>query len=574
MKICVLIPCYDHGSTIRRVVEALAPAELPCLIVDDGSHEATRTELESVARDHPWVQVHRREHNGGRGVAVQTGLRIAWNRGFTHLVHLDADAQHDPADVPRFVAAMRQDPNALVVGNPIFDASAPRSRIFARQFSRGLVWLSTLSLEIRDPLCGYRAMPLATALSVIDNVRVGSQMDFDPDLAVRMFWAGAPIANVSTRVVYPEGGLSHFRNVLDTLRMAWLYVRLLAGMLWRSPRLLRRALARSPGAARTSRENWRNWSEVAERGSLVGLRFVTRLYRAVGRRACLPIVYAAAAYFFVRNRTARRVSREYLQTLYATPLGRQALGHPPTNRDVYRHIFEFAMNIFDRLVVFGGGSDLMSFSHSGSELLFELAQEKRGAILLGSHVGSFDMLRTVAAAHGLKVNVLMFTGNAARINSFFERLDPGSSVQVLAFEPGSIRTAFEIRACIERGEFVGILADRLAPGGREKHAFVPFLGKPAPFPLGAFLLASVLGCPLLVSMSLRTGNATYDLMTKPLDMKPGAPHRDRDKRARELCAAYVRVLEEYCVRAPHQWMNFYEFWNAPINGEPETAEPT
>ena len=173
------------------------------------------------------------------------------------------------------------------------------------------------------------------------------------------------------------------------------------------------------------------------------------------------------------------------------------------------------------------------------------------------------MLRTVASAHGLKVNVLMFGKHAERIQSFFEQLDPDSHVRVLPFDPTSVRTAFEIRACLARGEFVGILADRLAPDGRERFALSRFLGRPAAFPLGPFLLATVLGCPLLVSVSVRTTDATYDLMTRPLDMAPKAPRRERDKRAQELLDAYVRVLEEYCYRKPHQWMNFYDFWTLP-----------
>jgi predicted LPLAT superfamily acyltransferase len=562
VNVCLLIPIYDHGSTIRRVVESLAPLGLPCLVVDDGSGEQTRAEIDRVAEDHPWIRVHRRAVNGGKGAAVQTGYRVAAGLGYTHVIQLDADAQHDAADVPEFLAALRRNPDALVCGDPAFDESIPPIRLYGRQLSRGLVWLSTLSLEIRDPLCGYRAVPLATALSVMDRGRVGRQMDFDPDMAVRMFWAGAPIDNVRTRVIYPEGGISHFRMIRDNARMLWLYLRLVAGMVPRSPKLLLRAARRWRGASAAGSRK-RDWAAKGEHGSVTALRVMARIYETVGRRACIPIVHAVAAYFFVTDRQSRRASRAYLETLYATPEGRKALGRPPGWRDVYRHVFEFAMNIFDRLVVFGSDVEQMRFSHQGSELLFSLAREKRGAILLGSHMGSFDMLRTVADAHGLKVNILMFTEHAQHIQSFFEQLDPDSHVRVLAYDPSWVRTAFEIRACLARGEFVGILADRLAPGGRERSALSPFLGRPAAFPLGPFLLSVVLGCPLLVSVSVRTADAAYDLMTRPLDMEPKAPAREREKRARELLDAYVRVLEEYCYRKPHQWMNFYDFWAPP-----------
>jgi len=156
-------------------------------------------------------------------------------------VQLDADGQHNASDVPRFVAAMRAHPNALVLGVPEFDASAPLARIYARQLSRGLVWLACLSRVVPDPLCGFRGVPLAPALAVIASARTGDWMDFEPDLAVRMVWHGTPIATVPTRVIYPEGGISHFSVARDYPRLASLYARLLGGMLWRAPELLSRA---------------------------------------------------------------------------------------------------------------------------------------------------------------------------------------------------------------------------------------------------------------------------------------------------------------------------------------------
>src|SRR4029453_15795503 len=130
--------------------------------------------------------------------------------GFTHVVQLDADGQHNASDVPRFVAAMLAHPNALVLGVPEFDASAPLARICARQLSRGLVWLASLSREVPDPLCGFRGVPLAPALAVIASVPTGDWMDFEPEMAVRMVWQGTPIATIPTRGIFPSDGFPHF----------------------------------------------------------------------------------------------------------------------------------------------------------------------------------------------------------------------------------------------------------------------------------------------------------------------------------------------------------------------------
>jgi len=230
---CVLIPIHDHGDTIGRVVAGLVSAGIPCLVVDDGSGPATRERLEEVAKEHPSLEVLRHERNRGKGAALKTGYRAAWARGFTHVVELDADEQHDPGEVPRFLAAMRDHPQALVLGVPIFDASAPRSRIWARQISRMLVWAACLSREVPDPLCGFRGIPLEPTVALLDRVRTGDWMDFDPELAVRLVWEGIPVVPVPTPVVYRRGGLSHFSVIRDYPRLAALYARLVAGMLRR-----------------------------------------------------------------------------------------------------------------------------------------------------------------------------------------------------------------------------------------------------------------------------------------------------------------------------------------------------
>ena len=240
MRPCLLIPIYDHGDTIRGVVESLAYLDLPLLIVDDGSGVHTRRELELLAEEHDWVDVHRRPYNGGRGAALRTGYRLAFGRGFSHAVQLDADAQHDARDVPRLLEAAQKDPRALVLGRPVFDESAPALRMFGRKFSQGLVWLETLSFAIEDPLCGFRCFPLAATVDLLEDDELGDRMDFDPEIAVRLYWRGVPIVSVPTRVRYHEGGLSHFAPVYDTWLIAQAHGRLVAGMLTRAPSLLAR----------------------------------------------------------------------------------------------------------------------------------------------------------------------------------------------------------------------------------------------------------------------------------------------------------------------------------------------
>ena len=240
MRACVVIPIYDHGSAIAEVVEGLAPARIPCLLVDDGSGPATREILEGVSKRHHFVEVLRRPRRGGKGAALKTGYRAAFERGFDHVVQLDSDGQHDPRDVPRYVEALREHPGAMVIAVPVFDATVPLVRLCARQISRVLVWLACLSRTVPDPLCGFRGIPLGPTLAVLDRVKTGDWMDFDPELAVRLVWEGVPVVRLPTRVVYRKNGISHFSFVRDYPRLAALYVRLIAGMLRQAPALWQR----------------------------------------------------------------------------------------------------------------------------------------------------------------------------------------------------------------------------------------------------------------------------------------------------------------------------------------------
>jgi predicted LPLAT superfamily acyltransferase len=170
------------------------------------------------------------------------------------------------------------------------------------------------------------------------------------------------------------------------------------------------------------------------------------------------------------------------------------------------------------------------------------------------------MLRLLSERQKFKVNVLMYTRHVAQVTSYFERLYPGGRLRVIQMDPGSVRAIFEIKAGIDRGEFVGILGDRIGPGEDGRVATASFLGA-RPLPLGPFLLA---GCSAArpLSLCLRTGDARYETVVKPLTDGEVVPRAEREKRAQELLAAYARSLEEACCRAPRQWFNFYDFWDA------------
>ena len=237
---CIVIPIYDHGGTIRALAAALSSHGLPIYIVDDGSHEATRAELERVARDFPLVRLHRFAQNSGKGTAMKHALRWARADGMSHALQIDADGQHNARDVPRFLASAAARPEAMIVGDPQFDASAPKARLYGRRLTNFWVCIETLSMTVKDSQCGFRLYPLAATCALIERAALPRRYSFDIAIVVRLAWHGTPVENLPTPVVYPAGGVSHFNMLADNVRITCLHTVLVFGMLLRLPLLLTR----------------------------------------------------------------------------------------------------------------------------------------------------------------------------------------------------------------------------------------------------------------------------------------------------------------------------------------------
>jgi predicted LPLAT superfamily acyltransferase len=169
-------------------------------------------------------------------------------------------------------------------------------------------------------------------------------------------------------------------------------------------------------------------------------------------------------------------------------------------------------------------------------------------------------MRMLAERHRTVVNVLMFTVNAQRINQIFRELSPEVETHVISVDPGSVQSVFEVRRCLERGEHVAILGDRIEPGDRHRSSRVPFLGSQVELPQAPFLLASLLGCPVLLVVALRRGPQRYQVFTEQLAERIRLPRRGREAAVGELLTSYAARLEHHCQRAPFEWFNFYDYW--------------
>lgn len=217
---------YNHAQPLAAVLDGLRARDLPVFVVDDGSHAECRAAIDGLLATcsaltlHPPLTLVRHVVNQGKGAAVLNGMRAALSAGFTHALQVDADGQHDLDALQALRALSGREPEALVSGRPIYDASVPRTRRYGRYLTHALVWCNTLSFAVRDSMCGFRIYPLRPCVALSERVSIGQRMDFDTDIMVRLFWSGIAVRFAPVAVTYPADGVSHFDMLRDNIRIA------------------------------------------------------------------------------------------------------------------------------------------------------------------------------------------------------------------------------------------------------------------------------------------------------------------------------------------------------------------
>lgn len=241
----VVIPSYNPGAQVYETVRAARARWSPVWVVVDGSSDGTGAGLEAMARADAGLRVLALARNSGKGAAVHHALAAAAAEGYTHALVMDADGQHPADSIPAFMSASQAAPEALVLGVPVFDASAPLLRVRGRRVSNWWANLETLWTGIGDSLFGFRVYPARPLLEVMRRNPWMRRFDFDPEAAVRLAWRGLPLVNLPAPVRYlrpEEGGVSHFRYGRDNALLAWMHFRLMLGFLARLPALALRRL--------------------------------------------------------------------------------------------------------------------------------------------------------------------------------------------------------------------------------------------------------------------------------------------------------------------------------------------
>lgn len=239
----VILPSYNSGPKLVAVAADVLARWRPVMVVIDGSTDDSEKPLLALARSEPDLRLIVLPKNLGKGAAALAGAAAARRKGFTHALVMDADGQHPADHIAEFMTASTAQPEALVLGRPIFPTNVPAARLHGRKLSVGLVAFEIFGRGIDDPLFGFRVYPLEPLLAVLGPRRTGRRYDFDTEAAVRLFWAGVAPLNLAAPVRYFDraaGGVSHFRYGRDNARLVWMHTRLIAELLlWRWPQVVR-----------------------------------------------------------------------------------------------------------------------------------------------------------------------------------------------------------------------------------------------------------------------------------------------------------------------------------------------
>jgi glycosyltransferase involved in cell wall biosynthesis len=242
MKRGFLIPLYNHGTTLAPLLSRLAVYKLPVIIIDDGSNGETKQLLAQALAAFPFAAALTLEKNCGKGAAVMAGIQKAHEMGLSHVLQIDADGQHDSDRARFFLDASEKQAEAAICAYPEYDEDAPALRSKGRNIANTWAKIVTLSGTIVDSLCGFRVYPVEKTLAIIKRCFLDKRMGFDPEILVRLYWAGVPLVFYSVKVSYPPDGISNFHMVSDNVRISWTFTRLFFGMLLRLPLLIFRTI--------------------------------------------------------------------------------------------------------------------------------------------------------------------------------------------------------------------------------------------------------------------------------------------------------------------------------------------
>jgi predicted LPLAT superfamily acyltransferase len=307
----------------------------------------------------------------------------------------------------------------------------------------------------------------------------------------------------------------------------------------------------------------KHWAEKPENGTYLGMRILLTLYRWGLRFLVIALLWPVTLYFFLRDGAARRASLQYLRQLHTHAPTQSPFTRVPGYWQVYRHFLTFAFAAVQKMDAWTGRITPKD-ARITSEISFEeLAQSGRGGLLVTSHLGNSEVCRAlVRSRFPVRISALVFTQHAEAFNQVLRSTDKNVSMDLIQVEGFNAELAIRLKERVDNGEFVVIVGDRVSATVPERSEMADFLGKPAPFAVGPWVLASILECPVHLMYCMRAKGG-YDLMFEPFADQVRIPRKTRTRDLQHLVQQYAHSLEQMTQRYPLQWFNFYDFWHLP-----------
>jgi predicted LPLAT superfamily acyltransferase len=526
-RLLLVLPTYNNAGSLKKVVLEASQNAIDILIVNDGSTDGTLTLLKEVTTNQARVHVVHHDINLGKGAAILTGFRYAQNNGYTHIITMDTDGQHSPADIPLFMEATKQFQKCILIGDRQLDLSSsphiPRSSKFGRKFSDFWVKLET-GTTVVDTQSGFRCYPLAqTQWRSLSTVNY----DFEIEILVRSVWAGAQAHSLPISVVYPprELRVSHFKPFLDNFRLSMLHTKLVCLSLFLRPFFALRRFAKREPASQERK----------------GAALMPLLLSLFGVSFCYFISPFVVFFYFLSHRPSRKGVTQFYASLGVSSLFQQ-LALAFVN---YRF---FAISLIDRIAM----------THQKMHPQFDEIVSKRpsgGALLIGSHIGDWTV-SGFGFARGTKNRVAVVL-DGSRTKHFQSLLEQTGQLgfQIIDAAQDKLSFLLAIKEALENDTLVCFLGDRVAEGTRAES--VPFLGKLAPFPISIFELAVLFQKPVFTFHCIKKRVHPHSRFV--LYCKEIWDGKSRTS-AQNILRAYVGELEAMATRYPHFWFNFFDFW--------------
>jgi len=221
MKPVIIVPCFNHADAFASVANKLINFEIPVIVIDDGSCNEQSKKIKNICSKHKFLYI-KKTINGGKGSAMISGFQTAISKEFSHALQIDADGQHDIRDIPLFLKITQSHPNDLIVGNPIYDESAPRARLIGRKITNFWVMVETFNKNMPDTMCGFRVYPLKSIEPILKTIKF-KRMGFDIEIIVKAFRNGIKLISLPTKVIYPKNGTSNFHTFRDNFYISLLH---------------------------------------------------------------------------------------------------------------------------------------------------------------------------------------------------------------------------------------------------------------------------------------------------------------------------------------------------------------